>query len=92
MTAAPNPAIRYALDTNQGAPGLLSFAITPADATDFTTYARSIYVGGAGNITIVNLDGSTCLFSNVPAGFILPVCCRGVNLTGTTATNLVGLA
>ena len=66
-------------------------AITPADATDLPLQGcRAIYVGGAGNISVVDLDGVTTVFSNVAAG-VLPVQAKGVNATGTTATGLIAL-
>lgn len=68
-----------------------AFAITKSDATDFRYYVRGIYVGGAGDVVVVNPDGTTCTFSSVPAGTILPVKARRVNSTSTTATNMVGL-
>jgi hypothetical protein len=68
-----------------------SFAITKHDTTDFAFYVRGIYVGGAGDVVVVNPDGSTCTFVGVPAGTILPVKARRVNSTSTTATSMVGL-
>ena len=68
-----------------------AFAITKSDTTDFAYYVRGIYVGGAGNVVVVNIDGTTCTFSSVPAGTILPVKARRVNSTDTTATLMVGL-
>jgi hypothetical protein len=71
--------------------GLKAFAVTPHDSTSFTSRARTLYVGTTGNVTIVNADGTTCLFSNVPAGAFIPAECIRVNATGTTASNIVGL-
>lgn len=77
----------------QGAqdPAIDAFTINPSDSTDFTTFAKGIYVGTAGNITLITLLGTTQLFSNVPAGTVLPVQAKRVLLTGTTAGNMVGL-
>jgi len=72
-------------------PGTDAFTITPSDTTSFTTNARSIYVGGAGDVTIVTPVGTVVTFKAVPVGSILPVQARRVNTTATTATNLVGL-
>lgn len=66
-------------------------AIVPADADIAGGLVRSLYVGGTGNVTVVDADGNTTLFSAVPAGFILPVVCKQVKATGTTATLIVGL-
>jgi hypothetical protein len=64
-------------------------AITPHD-TNPNEFSR-LYIGSAGNITLVTRDGNTVLFSNLPAGFILPVQTSIIKSTGTTATNIVGL-
>ena len=66
--------------------------VTPADATDLAEVARALYVGGTGNLSVVRLDGTTVAFVGVPAGTILPIRIRGVNQTGTTATDIVALA
>ena len=77
-----------------------AFAITPVDATPLAQPTRAIYVGTAGNITVKMIsydpdddtsNNPTILFKNVPAGAILPIRAAYVMLTGTTATDLVGL-
>lgn len=68
-----------------------AFAITPSDSTNFSYVTRGIYVGGAGNIAAVMLDGSVVTFVGAAAGTILPIRVSRVNLTNTTATNLVGI-
>jgi len=52
---------------------------------------RALYVGGAGDIKLVTINGNTITFTAVPAGTILPVGCTQIFSTGTTATNLVGM-
>jgi len=49
---------------------------------------QGIYVGGAGNITITDMEGNSVQFTNVPVG-VLPVC--ATHVTAATATGLVGL-
>lgn len=71
-------------------PGFGTFLISPSDTVDFDFYVRKIYVGGTGNLVLVNPDGTTTLFSTIPAGTQLDVCARRVNATSTTATTLVG--
>lgn len=68
-----------------------NFAVAPSDTVNFTTPARSLYIGGAGNVVVVAPDASVVTFVGVPVGTILPVQATRVNLTGTTATNIVGL-
>ncbi len=66
-------------------------AITPDDATDLTTPARSIYVGGAGDVVVKNAAGTNVTFTAVPAGTTLPIQTTRVMATGTTATLLIAL-
>ena len=68
------------------------FVVTPSDTVIFEIEAAGLYVGSTGNVTIKRRNGTTVLFSNVPAGYVLPVTCIGVMGTGTTATGIVGLA
>lgn len=65
-------------------------AITKADS-DLVAPVRALYIGGAGNVQISDSGGGAVIFYNVPAGTILPVMCRRVWSTNTTATNIVGL-
>lgn len=57
----------------------------------------ALFVGGAGTVTVV-LENKTApgaditlLFTGVVAGQLLPIAGRRVNVTGTSATNIVGL-
>lgn len=68
-----------------------AFAITKSNSVDFDFLVRGIYVGGTGDVTIVNPDDTAVTFAAVPAGTILPVQARRVNSTGTDATDMVGL-
>ena len=71
-------------------PAVDYYAITPADS-DLVRPVRALYVGVSGNITVTNPKGGSVLFSNVPAGSILPVSAIRVSATGTTATGIVGI-
>lgn len=68
-----------------------AFAITPSDTVLFTRPVHGIYVGGAGNVTVLMKSGDVALFTAPPVGSILPVCAKRVNATGTSATALVAL-
>lgn len=62
--------------------------VTPSDTVDIpgAEMCRSLYIGGAGDVAAVRQDGTAVVFSGVAAGSILPIRCRRVNATGTTAT------
>ena len=92
MSLRPTPVTMT--DADGGAdsigPALNAFAVLPSDTA--AVAARSIYVGGAGDVAVTMQGGGTVTFKAVPAGAILPVRVSKVFMTGTTATNLVGLA
>jgi hypothetical protein len=74
-----------------GGPSEDFYAITPNDSTDLATPIRSIYVGGAGNLAVKNVAGTTITFTGLVVGQILPIATSRVMATGTTATLLIGL-
>ena len=47
-----------------------------------------LYVGGAGNVSVVTLGGDTITFVGVPAGTTLPIQVVKLRATGTTATQV----
>jgi hypothetical protein len=68
-----------------------AFAITPSDSTDLPHNCR-VFVGGAGNVVVDAFGGTgTVTFSGMPAGSMLPIVCKRVRATLTTATLLVGV-
>lgn len=71
--------------------GVSSFAITPHASANFDRTVRSIYVGTTGNVAVVNLDDTVCIWPNVPAGGYILCECKRVNAIGTTASNLIGI-
>lgn len=68
-----------------------SFTITKSDSTILSPNCRALYVGGAGDVAVRMLDGSTPTFSGVLAGTILPIQVDKVLSAGTTATLMLGL-
>lgn len=68
-----------------------AFSITPNDSADLAFVTRAIYVGGAGNLTVVMLGGEEETFANVQAGMVYEFRVSRVKAAGTTATNLKGL-
>lgn len=70
-----------------------AFSITPNDSTELDVATRAIYVGSTGDLTVELLKDSTAVtFVNVLSGSILPLRAKKVLSTGTTASNIVGLA
>ncbi|RWO34743.1 MAG: hypothetical protein EOS10_00115 [Mesorhizobium sp.] len=65
------------------------FAVTPSDATAIK--ADALYVGVTGNVAVVTWRDTTLTFVGVPAGTVIPITCKKVMSTNTTATSIVGL-
>lgn len=72
-------------------PSTDGFAVTPDDNTDVEFITRYLYIGGAGDVSLVTKGGSTLTFSGLTAGTLLPVRVSRVMATGTTATNILAL-
>lgn len=64
-------------------------AVTTSDTAD--NYGSALFVGGAGNVSLVTEGGDTVTFTAPPVGSIIPVRFSKVRATGTTATLLVRL-
>jgi hypothetical protein len=62
-------------------------AITKSD-TASNAYS-GIYVGGAGNVTVITEGGTTVTFTAPPVGTIIPIRTQKVT-NATTATLLIG--
>lgn len=88
--SAPIDNVLYSASEYRTAPARHAAAVTPSDTTTLTTVARSLYIGTAGNISLLTADGDTVTFTSVPVG-ILPVMVQRVNSTLTTAQNIVAL-
>lgn len=73
-------------------PSVSQEAITKSDTVGFPGgKARGIYVGGTGDVVVVDAAGNAVTWSSIPAGFIIPAECIRVNSTSTTATLMVAL-
>lgn len=67
-------------------------AVTPSDTVNIQGGpARRLYIGGAGDVTAINENGTAVLFKAVPVGTQLNISAVRVNSTGTTATYIVAL-
>ncbi len=55
-----------------------------------TNVSRGLYIGAAGNLALRLKDsGADQTYSNLPAGFILPVCVAVIRQTGSTAEGII---
>jgi hypothetical protein len=67
-------------------------AVTPSDTVAIKDGpCRSLYVGGAGDVSAQNENDAEVIFFGVPAGTVLPIVTGRVNATNTTATHIVAL-
>ncbi len=53
--------------------------------------ARALWVGTGGDVEIVCPDGTVAILKNVPDGSVIPGFCIRVNVTGTSASDIVAL-
>lgn len=83
-------AVQALAQANVQNPSRAPFAVTPHDTNKLARIPQSIYVGGAGDITLRGVDSSTdVLFKNLPAGITLNVQAEYIKAAGTTATYIV---
>ena len=64
-------------------------SITPNDTTQIAQGHRAVYVGGAGDLAVTMADGDAVTFVGVAAGTVLPIVCKIIKATGTTATSIL---
>lgn len=75
-------------------PARYAEAVTPSNSADLPTVARGLYTGAGGSIAVYmegDDSGTSVVFSDAPAGAVIPIRVRRVLSTGTTATNIVAL-
>ena len=75
--------------SNVSDPAKFGVSITPSDSTTLTP-TRALYIGVAGDVTVLMMNSETVTFKSVAVG-ILPVQVTKVFATNTTATNMVAL-
>ena len=78
------------LTTGLESPATHAFDIVPGDGVDLPHVTRALYVGGAGDVSLVMKDASAATLKNVPAGSVIAVRVARVQATGTSATDIVG--
>jgi len=64
-------------------------SVVPSDTVNLVTVSKGIYVGGAGNVSVVLLSGNAITLTALSVGVIHDMAVSRVNLSGTTATNIV---
>ncbi len=64
-------------------------ADVPYSTNGAPEFARWLYVGGSGNVSLVKWDGTTQTLLNLAAGVWHPIYSIKINSSGTSATNLV---
>jgi hypothetical protein len=75
---------------NELASAIDAAAVVPNDVADLPYVARSLYVGTAGDVTVMLRSASAQVtYKNVPAGTRLMVSVTRVYATGTTASNIL---
>jgi len=78
------------LDGGWAAPASGVVTITPSNSVDLDYTVRALWIGNtAGNVSVVCPDGTTAILP-VAANSLVPVMCKRVNSTGTTATTIIG--
>ncbi len=71
------------------APASQAAAVVPSNTAALPFASKRLWVGGAGNVAVTTVGGSTVTYTGVPAGAYLNVRAQLVLSTGTTATNIV---
>tara|TARA_Y100000034_G_C6832347_1_gene375811 strand:+ start:343 stop:591 length:249 start_codon:yes stop_codon:yes gene_type:complete len=58
---------------------------------DATLVNACLYVGGAGDVSVVMQSGNTAIFKQVNAGTFLPILVTKVTTANTTATDILAI-
>lgn len=64
-------------------------AVTPSDTELLPVASKRLWIGGAGNVSLVTVRGTALTYTAVPAGTYLQVRAQQVKATGTSASNIV---
>lgn len=72
-------------------PAGYAVAVTPSNSVNLAAAPRALYIGATGNVALVLPDDAVVTFVGAQAGSIIPVTCKRVNSTSTTASSIVAL-
>ncbi len=72
-------------------PAVGAETVTPSDTTPLANVTRALYVGQTGDISVEMQGGQSVTFRNVQGGSVLALRASRVNLTGTTAADIIAL-
>jgi len=66
--------------------------VTPTDDVELDPIPRALWVGTAGNLTVILKNMSTTIaFNNIQAGTMIELEAKEVRATGTTASDIVAV-
>ena len=75
------------------APSQNCFEVMPHDTAELETMTKALFVGTGGDVTVRPARSQQDVtFRNLPDAYVLDVRVIAVRATGTTATDIVGLA
>lgn len=66
-------------------------SVTPNDSDELEYVTRAIWIGGAGNLSVVTANGDTIVLKGVVAGSLIPIRVVKVLASETTASDIVAL-
>lgn len=52
---------------------------------------RCLYIGGTGDLVCTMVEGGEVTFAGVPAGMLLPIKCREIDMDTSSCTDVVAL-
>ena len=73
------------------APAAGAMEVTPNDELNLSKYAKTVYIGGDGDLRITTVDDDVVTFTGMKGGSYLPVRVKRIWSTGTTATGIIAL-
>lgn len=70
-------------------PGYSGANLAPDDNSDLAKVTRALWIGGAGDLSVILASGDAVTFNN--ASSWMPLRIKKLNATGTTASDIVGV-